>query len=194
MSLSIHHNDKKYSRPHKLRPITLRTDKGKEFLNKTFQDMLKHEGIQFQVCKKTDVKCSVVERVQRTIRAKLNKYFTFKNSYRYIDVLHKFVRAYNDTVHTTTGIAPSKVTDSDILNIWKRMNANRLRIPSVKIKFHVGQHVRISKEKMKFAKALEQNFSTEIFRISKIIYRKPRPVYEQEDLNKTPIDRLFCGE
>jgi xanthine dehydrogenase molybdopterin-binding subunit B len=74
------------------------------------------------------------------------------------------------------------------------MHAKRLRIPSVKVKFHVGQHVRISKEKMRFAKASEQNFSTEIFRISKIIYRTPRPVYELEDLNKTPIDGLFYGE
>ena len=40
-----------------------------------------------------------------------NKNFTFKNSYRYIDVLQKFVKAYNDTVHTTIGIALSKVTD-----------------------------------------------------------------------------------
>jgi len=88
-------NDK-YSKPHKQRPLILRTDEGKEF-RKTFQDMLKHEGIHFQVCKNPDVKCSVVERVQRTLREKLNKYFTFKNSYGYIDVLHKFVKAYNDT-------------------------------------------------------------------------------------------------
>ena len=47
---------------------------------------------------------------------------------------------------------------------------------------------------MKFAKASEQNFSTEIFRISKIIYRTSRPVCELEDLNKTPIDGLFYGE
>ena len=63
------------------------------------------------------------------------------------------------------------------------MNAKRLRIQSVKAKLHVGQHVRISKEKLKFAKASEQNFSTEIFRISKIVYSTPRPVYELEDLN-----------
>jgi len=100
-------------------------------------------------------------------------------------VLHKIVRAYKDMVHTTTGIAASNVTDSDILNIWKIMNAKRLRIPSVEVKFSLGQHVRISKEKMKFAKASEQNFSTEIFLISKIIYRTPRPVYELEDLNKS---------
>jgi len=40
--------DKKFFKPHK-RPITLRTDKGKEFLNKTFQNMFKHEGVQFEV-------------------------------------------------------------------------------------------------------------------------------------------------
>ena len=74
------------------------------------------------------------------------------------------------------------------------MNARRLRIPSVKVKFHVVQHVRFSKEKMNFAKSSEQNFSTEIFRISKIIYRTPRSVYELEDLNKTPIDGQLYGE
>ena len=109
--------DNKYSKPHKQSPLTLRRDNGKEFLNKSFQDMLKHEGIQLHVCKNPDVKYSVVERVQRTLREKFKKYFTFKKSYKYIDVLHKFVKAYNDTVHTTTGIAPSKVTDSDLLNI-----------------------------------------------------------------------------
>ena len=82
---------KKYSKPYKQRPLTLRIDKGKEFLNKTFQEMLKHEGMQFQVCKNPDVKGSVVERVQRTLREMFNKYFTFKNSYKYIDLLQTSV-------------------------------------------------------------------------------------------------------
>ena len=42
------------------------------------------------------------------------------------------------------------------------------RVRVAKAKFRARQHVRISKEKMKFAKGAEQNFSTEIFRISKI--------------------------
>jgi len=61
-------------------------------------------------------------------------------------------------------------------------------------KYSVGQHVRISKEKMKFAKSAEQNFSTEIFRIIKVIRRTHRPVYELEDLNKQLIDRQFYEE
>ena len=40
--------------------------------------------------------------------------------YRYIDVLPKFVKAY-DTVHSATCMAQSKVSDSDILAIWNKM-------------------------------------------------------------------------
>ena len=42
-----------------------------------------------------------------------------------------------------------------------------------KVKFSVGQHVRSSKEKMKYAKGGEQTFSTEIFRVTKVIERRP---------------------
>jgi len=83
--------------------------------------MLRHEGIQFQYCKNPDVKCAVLERAHRTIRNRLFKYFTFKNTYRHIDVLPKFFKAYNDTVHSTTGMAHSQVTNGDVLAILRRM-------------------------------------------------------------------------
>jgi len=55
--------------------------------------------------------------------------------------------------------------------------------------------VRISKEKLKFAKSAEQNFNTELFRIAKVIERRPRPLYELEDLNGTPIEgQLYLEE
>lgn len=94
------------------------------------------------------------------------KYITYKNTHRYVDALDGFVRAY-DTPHTTTGLAPSGVRDTDVLKIWRRMNARRRRIAIAR--YSVGQHVRISKEKMRFAKDGEQNYSTELFRIAKVI-------------------------
>ena len=57
--------DPKYLKPKRRRPVLVRTDRGKEFLNRSFQDMLRREGIQFQICKNLDVKCSVVERAHR---------------------------------------------------------------------------------------------------------------------------------
>ena len=50
----------KYSKPIRRRPLWVNTDRGKEFLNKPFQGMLKSEGIQIHVCEKPDVKYSVV--------------------------------------------------------------------------------------------------------------------------------------
>src|SRR5215469_1914408 len=171
--------DPKYSTPTRRRPIWVRTDKGKEFLNTEFQGLLRREGIQFQVCKNPDVKCAIVERLNRTMRDKLFRYFTYKNSYRYIDDLAKFVKGYNASVHTTTGTAPANVRDTDVLTIWKRMNAMaRMLKQLAKIKFRLNQHVRISKEKLKFAKGAEQNYTTEIFKIRKIVRRTPRPVFE----------------
>jgi len=62
-----------YLNPFKRRPIWVRTDKGKAFLNLTFQNLLKHEGIHFQVCRNPDIKCSVVERAKRTISCRARK-------------------------------------------------------------------------------------------------------------------------
>ena len=99
-------NDTKYYK-RKRHPIRVRTYKGIEFLNRGFQDMLRRECIQFQVCKNPDVKCSDVERAHRTIRYRLYNYFTYKNNYRFIDVLPKFVTAYNDYVHFSIRMAPT---------------------------------------------------------------------------------------
>jgi transposase InsO family protein len=101
----------KYSRR---RPIWVRTHRGKEFLNRSFQDILK-EGILFEVCRDLNVKCAIVERSHRTIRHQLYKY-----DIKHVQI-HRFTaeirQGYNDTVHSATGMAPSKVTDSDILAI-----------------------------------------------------------------------------
>jgi len=44
---------------------------------------------------------------------------------------------------------------------------------------------------MRFAKAAEQNYSTEIFKVANVIERRPCEFYELEDLNGTPIDGQF---
>jgi hypothetical protein len=175
--------------------VWVRTDKGKEFLNSQFQALLKREGIELQVCRNPDVKCSVVERVIRTLRDKVYRYFTYKNTYRYIDVLPKFVARYNDTVHSTTGMAPCNVRDNDVLAIWNKMQNKAERAKRLAtLKFRVGQHVRINKEKLKFAKRGEQNYTTDIFKLRKVVHRTPLPVFELEDLRGQEIEGQFYKE
>ena len=127
--------------------------------------MLRNKGIQIQVCRDPNAKYAIVERSDRTIRDKLYKYMTYKNTYKYIDVLPRFFRGYNEAVHSATVMAPSKVTDSDILAIWNRMRSKHSAISRASVTFSVGQHVRISKQKLKFAKGGEQNYTTELFKV-----------------------------
>ena len=55
----------------------------------------------------------------------------------------------------------------------------------------MGDLVRITKEKVKFAKEYEETFSTEIFRVVKVIQHVPQPVYELSDLQARPIEGPF---
>ena len=79
------------------KPEKLRTDKGTEFINESFQQYLKKQGIQFYTAT-NEPKAAVVERVNRTLKSKLYRYFTGVNSLRYIDVLQDIVDSYNNTI------------------------------------------------------------------------------------------------
>ena len=70
----------------KKKPEKLRTDKGTEFVNESFQQYLKKQGIQFYTAKNKP-KAAVVERVNHTLKSKLYRYFTGVNSLWYVDVL-----------------------------------------------------------------------------------------------------------
>jgi hypothetical protein len=49
-------------------------------------------------------------------------------------------------------MSPIKVNPSKMYYVWQRMNSHRAKIPQVLVKFQVGDLVRITKEKVKFAK------------------------------------------
>lgn len=91
-------------------PVTLQSDKGREFVNKTFQDSLKENNIVFRLVRDPDVKAACVERFIRTLKTRLWRYFTQKRTKRYIDVLQKIVDSYNTTKHSTIDMEPACVS------------------------------------------------------------------------------------
>jgi len=80
---------------------------------------------------------AVVEFSHRTLRNKLCRYFTYKNTYKFVNVLQQFPIAYNITVHAALGMAPAAVTDKHVLDIWTGMNARRSSVRVGKVKFNV---------------------------------------------------------
>ena len=116
------------------------------------------------------------------------KYFTKNNTYLYLDVINKLLTGYNNYIHSTLSMPPSKVNHLNIYSVWQRMKSLWAKIPQGRVKFKVGILVRITKEKVKFAKWYEQTFSREVFRVAKFIQRVPQTVYELTDWQDRPIE------
>ena len=90
------------------KPRKIRTDRGKEFVNQSFQRFLKANDVQYLMAI-NDPKASVVERFNRSLRARMWRYFTAKDTDKYIHVLQKIVEAYNATKHSAHGYAPKDI-------------------------------------------------------------------------------------
>jgi len=175
----------------KRRPEKICSDQGTEFLNSSFQQLLIEENIGFFVTV-SEKKACIVERWQRTIKERMFRYFRFKNTFRYIDVIQDIVKNYNNTIHSTTGIQPSNVNTSNELKIWKKMRSN-IKKPSKKNspKFFENQTVRLNTLKSVFEKGYTGRWTEEIFFIDKI-YRQFLPyMYRLRDSNNEKIKGRF---
>lgn len=172
-------------------PEKLQTDAGKEFFNKNFKALMKKHGIT-HFATASDLKASVVERFNRTLKTRMWRYFTAKNTRRYLEVLPDLVKSYNHSYHSSIKMAPMQVTDENVFQVFQNLYGTfplRKR-GSLKIMFKKGDLVRISKLRGVFDKKYEQSFTDEVFKVSDIIPRFP-PVYKLEDYDGEPIQGSF---
>ena len=183
-------------------PVLLQSDRGTEFVGSEFQSVLKKHDIKFRVARNPDVKAAVVERLNRTIRERMWRYFSHKNTKRYIDVIQDIVHAYNHTLHSGTKMRPFEVNlynaEKARQNLRKRalsQTSNRRRgAYGTTAKYSIGDHVRISRSKQTFEKGYEKNFSEEVFKIKRVAHRQNIYTYILEDLNGEEIDGFFYTE
>jgi len=128
----------------------LQSDKGTEFLNSTFQSMLRRRGIKFYTSENEVFKAAVVERFNGTLKTKMFRYFTHANTRRYLDVLDDLLHSYNNTHHRTIGMAPSEVNadNEDVV----RARLYPLKPKTYRGKYAVGDRVRIAMQRQPFRK------------------------------------------
>ena len=77
-------------------PSRIRTDKGQEFKSRLVESLLKQRRtcIEHLLSQITEIKANYVERVIKTIKSKMYRYFTHAQSYKYIGELRKFAGSY----------------------------------------------------------------------------------------------------
>ena len=89
------------------KPEKIWVDKGKEFYNKDVKDLVELYSTE------NEEKSSVVERWIRTMKEKMWKYFTDKNTNIYIDILPDLVKDYNNTRHSSIKMTPVKASKKE---------------------------------------------------------------------------------
>ena len=99
-------------------PEKIQCDEGKEFINKTFKEFLDKKNISLYIVN-SELKASVVERFNRTLKEKMWRNFTFKGKYVYHDVIDKIVSAYNRSYHRTIKMRPIDVNEKNEQAIYE---------------------------------------------------------------------------
>ena len=173
------------------RPIRLQTDKGTEFTNRVFQKFLREHDVHFFTTHNEETKASVVERFNRTLKTKMWKFFTHKETLTYLDVLDDMMDSYNHTVHRSTGMPPADVTWANQTTVAKRLYGRSG--PVKKCKFLPGDRVRLVKSKRAFKKGYLPSWTEELFTVVRCRETRP-PVYVVKDDHGEELEGTFYAE
>ncbi len=169
-------------------PKNLQTDFGKEFYNTKFKSLMdKYEINHYSTY--SHLKCSIVERFNRTLKSKMWKMFSYTGKYIWIDKLNNLIDEYNKTKHRTIKMRPIDVKSKKCeQKLLKTVFNNKFRL--VKNKFKIGDFVRVSKYKGSFEKGYTPNWSPELFEIC-CVNRKYPVTYKLRDYKNCIIAGCF---
>ena len=173
----------------KQKPKLIQSDEGMEFTNNQTQTFFKNYNIKWYHTFNRDIKCSICERYNRTILNKIYKNFTLNNNTIWISDLDKLVNEYNNSYRRSLKTKPKIASLKSNENII-RNNLCNFKITNKKLKFSIGDRVRVSSLKNTFEKSYTSNYSQEIFIIdntktSNVHY------YFIKDLQGEKIDGMF---
>ena len=135
----------------------------------------------------------MVERFNCTLKTRMWKYFTSKNTFVYIDILQDIVHGYNNSYHRSIGQSPVSVNLLNVGQVRRKLYGNSWAKPIRELKFKLGDQVRSSKSCCTFKKGYLPSWTQEIFTVTKIIPRVP-PVYRLRDYTDNEIEGVFYAE
>lgn len=139
------------------KPILIQSDNGTEFLNKSFQNLLKSANVRhITVDVGNHRRQGVVERFNKTIENLISRYQESRNTNRYIEILDDLVYNYNHTKHRAVNDTPEK-------KYYLNPNSGLIKTFQYNNQIKVGDKVRILKDRMTFQKGHEPTFSKTIY-------------------------------
>ena len=121
------------------------------------------------------------------------RYFTFKNTRKWIDVLPSIIKSYNNTPHTSLpkGLTPHQVRNSKCIQMSIHSKDENV---VDKVKFKVGDSVRLSKLKGIFEKGYVSYWTDQIFYIYSIDAKAKPIMYIVRDYKNEIIEGKFSAQ
>ena len=102
------------------KPDYLRTDKGSEYTGGETKLFLRAEKI-IHFTTVNVIHASYAERLIRTLKGKLYKYFTKHNTYKYVHILQDIVDSYLNATHSSTDYAPSAINKNNQQQVYEKL-------------------------------------------------------------------------
>jgi hypothetical protein len=175
----------------------IRTDAGGEFTSNVIENYFKSLKIKHIIARNTETKANYIERLIRTIRSRFARYFTYKQTHRYIDNLDDFILSYNNSRHRSIGMAPNEVNNKTEWIAFRNCyltpleHKKKKRKSKVYNRYKIGDNVRISRLRSTFPSKYGANWTFEIFKIKRAFVREGLPVYKLVDWNNELIKGIF---
>ena len=178
------------------RPRSLQSDSGTEFLSQSVQKFLKEKGIHHFVTQNREIKASVVERFNRTLKERLWRYFTRHKTLRYLKALPFLVGSYNKTHHRSIGLAPSEVSYANQERVWHSLYGPQKKKKKKKPRpalLKRGDSVRLSHTRRTFKKGYLPSWTSEKFEVREVLRTTP-VTYKVADLSGETLLGTFYRE
>jgi transposase InsO family protein len=180
-------------------PETLYTDRGLEFsmtgleqkgkkrvkVREDFYDKWNVKRLET----KSDLKAALVERFNRTLRLKIQRYLSWRNTGHRITALHQLVDSYNDTIHPIHGKTPREVYEMNekqqekLYEIpFEDLTRDEFNKQVIRFDFKVGDHVRLLNSRGMFEKSSNfRRWSDKVYRVTEVWATNP-PTYTVKNI------------
>ena len=147
-------------------PNLIESNRGKDFYNNIFQDFLNKNNIKLY-SRNTSLGAVFAERFTRTIRDLLKKIVFEQGDGKWIDILPKITKQYNNRVHSSTKLTPIQASlKKNEGYVYKNLLDKRNKIIP---KFQINDLVRTADLKKTFSKSDTTNLSYKLYKITEII-------------------------
>lgn len=172
-------------------PSKIRTDRGKEFTSRTSEKMFKQRGVE-HFLSNNEVKANYAERVIRTLKLRLKRYETWKQTRRWKDVMQDITASYNNTYHRTIKMTPASVNKENQAEVWMTQYAHTsMHKTDGPYRFKEGDYVRISHLRRAFQREYDERYTGEIFKVAARRVRGGLNIYSLTDFYDEDVEGTF---